>query len=57
MEELEIYFSDLKPETRKALLKLYGVNDEKDMNWDTFPLFTMYPPEEGDEDIDFEEVE
>jgi len=38
METYEIMFSDLNPETQKDLLDFMGIDSEKDMNWDVFPI-------------------
>lgn len=35
---MEIYFSDLKEEVQKRLLKAAGIKDPKETNWDYFPI-------------------
>lgn len=52
METFEIYFSDLKEEAQKELLKAIGVTDPKQMNWDVFPIAECPL---FDEDEDYEE--
>jgi len=38
---INIYFSDLKKEAQKEVLKLYQLKDEKEANWDIVPLFVL----------------
>lgn len=38
----EIYFCDLKPNVQQEILEAYNIADESEMNWDTFPLFTLF---------------
>ena len=40
---IEIHFSDFTPETQKRLLRGYKISDPKEVNWDVFPVFTLYP--------------
>ena len=55
MDELEIYFDDLKPEAQKKLLELHGISGPDEANWDVFPIFVIPKPEpeiieEGDDE-------
>lgn len=38
MVEISIDFYDLKEEAQKEILKLAGVNDPADLNWDVLPM-------------------
>lgn len=49
MEELEIYFRDLTPDTQKAILELFGIESPGEANWDCFPIFILEGPEPTDE--------
>lgn len=49
MEELEIYFRDLTPDTQKAVLELFGIESPGEANWDYFPIFILEGPEPTDE--------
>lgn len=37
----EIYFCDLNVFAQNDLLKVAGVNDPSEMNWDVFPITTI----------------
>lgn len=37
-----IYFKDLKKETQNELLTEFGIDNEKEMNWDVFPVAEVY---------------
>ena len=34
----EIYFNDLKPEVQQNMLDTFKLKNEKEANWDVFPL-------------------
>lgn len=36
MATVAIYFNDLKPEAQKEFLDAAGVDDPKEMNWDSY---------------------
>jgi hypothetical protein len=36
---MEIYFRDLTPEAQRAVMEIYGSEEEN--NWDIIPLFTL----------------
>lgn len=58
MLEFEIYFSDLKEETQKRLLKELGISSASEMNWDMdiVPVATVMIEEDYyDSDNDYEE--
>lgn len=40
-KQFEIYFCDLKEEAQKELLKMAGIEEPKEMNWDTLPIATI----------------
>ena len=40
-DKIEIYFRDLNKITQKKILKIYGYEDEKDGNFERFPIFTF----------------
>ncbi|KKM92857.1 hypothetical protein LCGC14_1214290 [marine sediment metagenome] len=42
---MDIYYSDLIPETQQAVLETLGIKTPEEGNWDTFPLFVLEPPE------------
>ena len=46
---IDIYFSDLIPETQAEILEAYGISHPSEMNWDVFPLFDL--------EVDLEDVE
>ena len=35
---VEIYFNNLDTDTQEELLTLFGIDDPKEMNWDTVPI-------------------
>lgn len=37
-----IYFKDLKEEVQNELLAEFGIDNEKEMNWDVFPVAEIY---------------
>ena len=39
--KIEIMFDDLKADVQKEVLKLYGINDPKEMNLDIIPLIVL----------------
>ena len=41
--EVEIFFSDLTAEAQQRVLDAYGLKSPDEANWDTFPVFTLYP--------------
>jgi len=41
MRQLEIYFKHLSQEAQKEVLELYGLENEKDGNFETIPLFIL----------------
>jgi len=41
VKEIEIYFDDLVPETKKEILKAMALEKPEDANWDVFPLTTI----------------
>lgn len=43
---MDIYLSDLKKEVQEKVLIFFNVKDEKDINGDIFPIFTLEKPEE-----------
>ena len=49
LTEIEIYYADLKSETRKAVLEAYGVDDPADANLDIFPLTVLEIETEEDD--------
>ena len=38
MRDFEIMFSDLKPTAQEKLLRIAGICDPKEANWDVFPV-------------------
>jgi hypothetical protein len=40
--EFEIYFRDLKEDCQKKLLQFYSIDSPEEMNWDVFPIATLY---------------
>ena len=38
MSQVDIYFSDLKPEAQQRVLSAAGYKDPKEGNWDVLPL-------------------
>jgi len=48
-EEFDIYYENLNHDTQKRLLEFVGVSSPLDLNWDTFPLFTLPKLEDEDE--------
>ena len=46
MKELEVYFDDLNEEMQKKVLDFYGIEDPKDMNWDVFPITSIFKEDE-----------
>ena len=40
--EYEIYFRDLTEEAQAALLEFMGINDPSEMNWNIYPIATIY---------------
>ena len=50
MVNIEIFFDDLNEEAQKRVLKGYGIDDPMEGNWDVFPLFTLCPEIELDEE-------
>lgn len=49
MLEVRIYFRDLTEEKQKEVLEAYGIESEKDGNFDLFPLTILYVEEEEEE--------
>lgn len=47
MNEFEIMFTDLTEEAQQRLLDFYGVQSATDMNWDVFPITTLYTEDQG----------
>jgi hypothetical protein len=45
-DELEIFLSDLKPETQARVLKFLGIKDDREANLDVFPLFVLAKPDQ-----------
>ena len=45
IDRVEIYFNDLDIATRIELLKLYGIKEPEDMNWNIIPIATIEKPE------------
>ncbi|MGA2523797.1 MAG: hypothetical protein ABSF65_06550 [Candidatus Bathyarchaeia archaeon] len=43
--ELEIFFSDLKPEAQKKVLQFFKVKMPEESNRDVFPLFVLPKPD------------
>lgn len=46
---VDIYFSDLKPEAQKEVLDAFGLKNEKEANWDVFPLASIEVEEDEEE--------
>jgi hypothetical protein len=44
---IEIMFEDLKEKKQKEILKILGIKNAKEMNWDIFPFDIL----EVDEDV------
>lgn len=40
--EFQIYFRDLKEDCQKKLLQFYNIDSPEEMNWDVFPIATLY---------------
>lgn len=40
--EFELYFSDLSEDAQKRLLEAEGVSDPKELNWDVFPITSIF---------------
>ena len=38
MRDFEIMFSDLEPTAQEELLRIAGICDPKEANWDVFPV-------------------
>lgn len=36
--KIEIYFDDLSADKQTELLEAYDIKDQKEMNWNTFPI-------------------
>lgn len=47
MYEFDLMFSDLSEEAQQRLLDFYGVQSAADMNWDVFPITTLYTEDQG----------
>ena len=45
-EGFEIYFWNLTEETQQELLDYFRVDDPAEMNWDTFPVTSVYGAED-----------
>ena len=48
MEGFDIWFDELSEEKQKDLLDFYGIENPKEMNWDVFPVTTVYRCEAED---------
>lgn len=42
LDEFQIRWEDLTTDAQKALLEFYGITDPSEMNWDIFPVETLY---------------
>ena len=51
MRTLELYYNDLTPEAQKKYLKVQGVSDASELNWEVSPIAII---EVEDEDKQFE---
>jgi hypothetical protein len=38
---MEIFFDDFKPGVQEEILKMFNINDPKEMNWDTIPILIL----------------
>ena len=45
-QEIEIYFSDLSEKKQREVLKIAGLSEPSEANWDVFPIAMI--PLEGD---------
>jgi len=37
--KIDIYFRDLRRQKQREILEMLGISDEKELNWDTIPVF------------------
>ena len=51
MVEISINFYDLKEEVQKEVLKLAGVKDPADLNWDVWPMCVFEINTDEDEEV------
>ena len=51
MAEISINFYDLKEEVQKEVLKLAGVKDPADLNWDIWPMSVFEINTDEDEEV------
>lgn len=40
--EFEIFFQDLRPEIQKELLEFFKKRSPEELNWDVFPVTSVY---------------
>jgi hypothetical protein len=48
MRTMELYYNDLTPEAQKRYLKVQGVSDASDLNWEVSPVAIIEVEEERD---------
>ena len=50
MRDFDIMFSDLKPTVQEELLRIAGICDPKEANWDVIPVSVI--PFQTDDDVE-----
>ena len=40
--EFEIRFEDLNEDAQERILEAFGISSPKEMNWDVFPITTVF---------------
>ena len=49
MRTLELYYNDLTPEAQKKYLKVQGVSDASELNWEVSPIAIIEVEENPEE--------